>query len=141
MLSAILSVLFVGLVALCVVGVKSKGYTPMTEKEVDRKMDTIIEKLEGEIRINNFAFGAKAPDFNHIVDEYHKYKETCEVVHHRGLKFYGLEEAINNIVVAVRKYKIGILGLEEADRQFYVELNNIQKELNMLAKQAKIVRF
>lgn len=140
MLSAILSVLFIGLVAF-VVGVKSKGYTPMTEREVDRKMDVIIAKLAGEIRLNNFAFGKKAPDYSRIVDEYHNYKKLCMVVRNRGLQFYGLEEAIKNIVVAVRRYKIGVLGLEEADRQFYVELNNIQKELNLLAKQARIVRF
>ena len=99
-----------------------------------------MEKLEAEFRINNFAFGSDAPEYRYIGYEYSKYEETCEFIRRRDLKFYGLEKAINNIGAAVRAYKIEVLKLD-ADRQFYVELNNIQKELNLLSKQARIVRF
>ena len=138
MLFAVLFVIFV--VAFYVADLKEDAYIPMAEHEVTDKLNKIVEQLESEIRINNFAFGGYAPDYKHIVDEYHKYEETCNFIRRRDLKFYGLAVAINNIAAAVRTYKIEVLKLD-ADRQFYVELNNIQKELQMLSKQARIVRF
>lgn len=138
MLFAVLFVIFV--VAFYVADLKEDAYIPMAEHEVTDKLNKIVEQLESEIRINNLAFGGYAPDYKHIVDEYHKYEKTCEFIRRRDLKFYGLAEAINNIAAAVRTYKIEVLKLD-ADRQFYVELNNIQKELNLLSKQARIVRF
>lgn len=136
---SIFGIVGVGLVAVWkMIGYESSA--PLTETEVDSRLKEILSRLVNEISINNFAFGGYAPDYKHIVDEYHKYEKSCEFIRRRDLKFYGLAEAINNIAAAVRTYKIEVLKLD-ADRQFYVELNNIQKELNLLSKQARIVRF
>lgn len=137
MMLSIFGIVIIGVAVWQMIGYESSA--PLTEAEVDSRLKEILSRLVNEISINNFAFGGYAPDYKHIVDEYHKYEKSCEFIRRRDLKFYGLAEAINNIA-AVRTYKIEVLKLD-ADRQFYVELNNIQKELQMLSKQARIVRF
>lgn len=137
MMLSIFGIVIIGVAVWQMIGYESSA--PLTEAEVDSRLKEILSRLVNEISINNFAFGGYAPDYKHIVDEYHKYEKSCEFIRRRDLKFYGLAEAINNIA-AVRTYKIEVLKLD-ADCQFYVELNNIQKELQMLSKQARIVRF
>lgn len=140
MLFFTISAFIMAILAFIVFFVTFEEWKPLTEKEISGRLETIIEKLSEEIRINNFAFGSKAPQFITIKDSYQQYEEKCSKLRRYDYVVYALDDEIRNIALAVSRYKIEIMKLDP-DRQFYIELTNIQKELILLSKQARIIRL
>ena len=69
MMLSIFGIVIIGVAVWQMIGYESSA--PLTEAEVDSRLKEILSRLVNEISINNFAFGGYAPDYEHIVDEYH----------------------------------------------------------------------